>query len=81
MMKTFVNGFKLIPFFFISFCFYFVLFLRDGKLRQFIFKNLYFEYIREMGSGVEEAYISGLHSASLFTAVFSLKLGDTGPHS
>lgn len=42
-------------------------------MRQFIFKNLYFEYdIREMGSGVEEAYFSGLHSASLFTAVFSL---------
>lgn len=34
-----------------------------------------------MGSGVEEAYFSGLHSASLFTAVFSLKWGDTGPHS
>lgn len=61
-------------FFYVLFCFV----LRKGKMRQFY---LYFEYdIREMESGVEEAYVSGLHSASLFTAVLSLTWGDTGLH-
>lgn len=57
----------------------FVLFCFEERQNEAIY--LYFEYdIREMESSVEEAYISGLYSASLLTAVLSLTWGDTGLH-
>lgn len=59
--------------------FFYVLFCFEERQNEAIY--LYFEYdIREMESSVEEAYISGLYSASLLTAVLSLTWGDTGLH-